>query len=50
MSERKEAHSDLKKLGIKRALVISTPEQEELAIKISSYLGDLCAGIHAKAV
>ncbi|MBA9027198.1 maleylacetate reductase [Peribacillus huizhouensis] len=48
--EIRKVQSELKNISVKRALVISTPGQEELAIKISSLLGDLCTGIHAKAV
>lgn len=47
---RKEVHAELKKIGVKRALVISSPGQKELAMKISRLLGDLCADIHANAV
>lgn len=46
----KEVSMELQKMGAKRALVISTPGQQKLANQVSSILGPLCAGIHAKAV
>ncbi len=34
----------------KRALILATPSQAELAQRIADQLGDLCVGVHAKAV
>ncbi|WP_018393605.1 maleylacetate reductase [Bacillus sp. 37MA] len=48
--EIKQVQTELEKISAKRALVISTPGQEELANKVSDLIGDLCVGIHAKAV
>jgi maleylacetate reductase len=46
----KEVSNELKELGGKRALVIATPEQRELANEVAALLGDLCAGIYAEAI
>ena len=46
----KEVSSELNLIGAKRALIISTPGQQRLAVQVSDILGDLCVGIHAKAV
>ena len=45
-----KVRDELEILGTKRALVIATPEQEELALEVAGLLGDFCAGVHAKAV
>lgn len=37
-------------LGAKRALVLSTPEQEDQALKVAALLGDHFAGVFPKAV
>jgi maleylacetate reductase len=47
---RKEVHKELETLGGKRALVVSTPEQKDLAQEVARYLGELCAGGFAEAV
>ncbi|MFM2406923.1 MAG: hypothetical protein RL223_4803 [Pseudomonadota bacterium] len=36
-------------LGARRALVLCTPEQREIAERAAALLGDRCAGIHAGA-
>lgn len=41
---------EIELLGAKKALVLCTPEQVELAEKISSILGDVSVGIYSKAV
>ena len=41
---------EVKSLGAKRALVLCTPEQRELAEKVAEHLGDLFAGIFDRAV
>ncbi|WP_404328548.1 maleylacetate reductase [Mesobacillus maritimus] len=46
----KEVGNELKELGGKRALVIATPEQRELANEVATLLGDLCAGIYTEAI
>lgn len=46
----KKVRDELKNLGGQKALVISTPQQEELALEVKNLLGDLCGGIHPKAI
>jgi maleylacetate reductase len=46
----KEVRDELENLGGQKALVISTPGQEKLASEVKNLLGDLCGGIHAKAI
>jgi maleylacetate reductase len=41
---------ELDQLGIKRALVLTTPEQIELGQQIADILGERCVGVHGKAV
>ncbi|WP_251551420.1 maleylacetate reductase [Neobacillus muris] len=48
--KRKKVLDELQNLGKKRALVISTPGREKLALEVKNLLGDCCAGIHAKAI
>lgn len=45
----KKVQFELKKLGRKRGLVISTQEQSELAEKVQSLLSNLCGGVYTKA-
>lgn len=45
-----KVRSELNALGAQRALVVATPEQEELAREVADLLGELCVGIHAKAL
>lgn len=40
---------EIRDLGLKRVLVLSTPFQKDLAEEISDRLGDLSAGVHAEA-
>ena len=40
---------ELRKLGCQRALVLSTPEQQDAAQNIASQLGELCAGVFTQA-
>lgn len=41
---------EIERLGAKKALILSTPEQVHLAEKIATILGDVSAGIYSKAV
>ena len=41
---------ELDQLGIRRALVLTTPEQVELGQQIADMLGERCVGVHGKAV
>ncbi len=41
---------EIERLGAKRALVLSTPEQADMARRVAELLGDRAAGIFAKAV
>ncbi len=45
-----ETKAEAQLLGITRALVISTPQQLNLATDVQSILGDIAAGIYDKAV
>ncbi|MBY0095691.1 maleylacetate reductase [Mesobacillus maritimus] len=47
---RKEVRKELESLGGKRALVVSTLEQKDLAQEMAGYLGELCVGVLAEAV
>ncbi len=40
---------ELGQLGLSRVLVLSTPEQQELAERVSAELGELSVGVHAGA-
>lgn len=40
---------ELRLLGCRRALVLSTPEQQDAATSLASLLGDLCAGTFTQA-
>ncbi|VVD61494.1 maleylacetate reductase [Pandoraea eparura] len=42
--------AELDALGIRRALILTTPEQESLGRAIGATLGTRCAGVYAKAV
>ncbi|ODV42986.1 maleylacetate reductase [Cupriavidus sp. UYMMa02A] len=42
--------AEVDRLGARRALVLASPDQRELAIRIASVLGERAAGIHANAV
>src|SRR6185295_15539843 len=46
----RELPAELERLGAKRALLLSTPEQKDSVEKISETLGSRCAGIYDKAV
>lgn len=41
---------EIQHLGAKKALILSTPEQVELAERIATILGDSAVGVYAKAV
>ena len=41
--------AELERLGAKRALLLSTPEQRESLLKVSKTLGSRCAGTYDKA-
>ncbi|MFM0705825.1 maleylacetate reductase, partial [Paraburkholderia sediminicola] len=41
---------ELDQLGVRRALVLTTPEQTELGQEIAAILGDRCAGVLGSAV
>jgi maleylacetate reductase len=45
----RELPAELERLGAKRALLLSTPEQKDSVEKISETLGSRCAGIYDKA-
>ncbi|MCG3742789.1 maleylacetate reductase [Vibrio cincinnatiensis] len=45
-----ETRAEVEKLGIKRALVLATPQQADLAHDISERLGDIAVGIYDQAV
>ncbi|MQA11025.1 MAG: iron-containing alcohol dehydrogenase [Pseudonocardiaceae bacterium] len=40
---------EVSRLGLRRVLVLSTPEQEDTASRVAAALGDHVAGVHAKA-
>ena len=44
-----ELGAELDRLGIRRALLLSTPEQAELAATVQQQLGDQAGGIYARA-
>ena len=46
----KDVRMELKELGGKRALLISTPEQRDLANEVADLLGGLCGGVFAEAI
>lgn len=46
---RKELASEVARLGASRALVLSTPQQADLAFEASEALGTLAAGVYSKA-
>ena len=46
---RSQLPAELERLGAKRALLLSTPEQKDSVEKISETLGSRCAGIYDKA-
>lgn len=46
---RHAARRELEQLGLSRALVLSTPEQEALAEEVAASLGPLAVGVHGKA-
>src|SRR5216117_1105619 len=41
---------ELEQLGVRRVLVLTTPEQAELGRQMAAILGDQCVGVYAKAV
>ncbi|MFM0705823.1 maleylacetate reductase, partial [Paraburkholderia sediminicola] len=41
---------ELDQLGIRRALVLTTPEQTKLGQQVAAILGDRCAGVLGSAV
>ena len=41
--------AELDRLGVKKALVLSTPEQKDSVLSISRTLGERCAGVYDKA-
>jgi len=45
----RELPAELDRLGAKRALLLSTPEQKESLLKVSKTLGSRCAGTYDKA-
>ncbi|WP_432565476.1 maleylacetate reductase [Kineococcus sp. SYSU DK003] len=40
---------EVKALGLQKVLVLATPQQEDLAERVAASLGQLSAGVHAKA-
>ena len=46
---RREVRGELGRLGMKRALVLSTPGQSALALEIAAGLGDAAAGVFTRA-
>lgn len=46
----RELPAEIERLGVKRALVLSTPEQVAAAERVASLLGERAAGIFAQAV
>jgi len=46
---RREIGDEAARLGISHALVLSTPQQCDLALEIAEYLGDRAAGVYTKA-
>ncbi len=46
---RREVRGELGRLGVKRALVLSTPGQSALALEIAAGLGDAAAGVFTRA-
>ncbi|GAA3698514.1 maleylacetate reductase [Arthrobacter ginkgonis] len=45
----KSLPDEVRSLGLKRVLVLSTPFQKDLAREVSDQLGELSAGVHAEA-
>lgn len=45
-----QLNGEVERLGVKRALVLSTPQQAEMADALAEQLGSLCAGAFAGAV
>ena len=45
-----EVKQEIERLGAKRALVLATPQQVDLAQRLADLLDDLCVGIHDRAV
>jgi maleylacetate reductase len=45
-----EVRKELIALGAKKTLVLSTPGHEKIATEIAELIGDVCVGIHAKAI
>ncbi|WP_058910549.1 maleylacetate reductase [Entomohabitans teleogrylli] len=45
-----ETRAEVQRLGIAQALVISTPQQRDLAIQVQALLGDIAVGIYDRAV
>lgn len=41
--------AEVQRLGARRALILSTPQQSDLALEASETLGDLAAGVYTKA-
>ncbi|MEQ2527351.1 maleylacetate reductase [Bacillaceae bacterium CLA-AA-H227] len=46
----KEVQNELENLGGQKAFIISTQEQEGLALEVNTLIGDLCAGVYTKAI
>jgi maleylacetate reductase len=42
--------AELERLGARRALVLSTPEQRDSALRVAAMLGERSAGVHDRAV
>ena len=46
---RVEAGAEVERLGARRALVLATPQQSDLAMEVAGLLGGRAAGVHARA-
>lgn len=45
----REAKTELEKLGVKRAMVIATPQQQELAAEVGDLIGERCGYVYTDA-
>lgn len=46
---RSEARAEVMRLGAKRALILSTPQQKGMALDLAKQIGDVAAGVFTKA-
>ena len=46
---RREVGEEARRLGARRVLVLSTPQQSDMAMEVAGFLGDAAAGVYARA-